>query len=130
MTLLLIGLGLMVASGVLSLVVRRAGVTGAIAGCVVAMIPAVQILAGGRTEAMHLPWSVPYGSFAVALDPLSALFLIPILTLSALAALYGEGYLEHVRHKKSLGATWFFTNLLIASALLAFSQQARIVIGD
>jgi len=43
----------------------------------------------GETVSLRLPWDVPYGSFYLLLDPLSAFFLAPIFALSALAALYG-----------------------------------------
>ena len=66
----------------------------------------------------HLPWEVPYGSFFVALDPLSAFFLLPIFILSGIAALYGSEYLQIYRERKSLGSSWFFFNLLVASMTL------------
>jgi formate hydrogenlyase subunit 3/multisubunit Na+/H+ antiporter MnhD subunit len=46
---------------------------------------------------------------------LSAWFLIPILVLSALAAIYGTEYLASFARKKHLGPTWLFFNLLVAS---------------
>ena len=57
-------------------------------------IPVVQVLLGGSVEPFHFPWSVPFGEFFIELDPLSAWFLIPTLLLSALAAIYGVGYLR------------------------------------
>ncbi len=73
---------------------------------------------GGATDASQRPWEVPYGSFSVALDPLSAWFVVPILGLSGLAAIYGAGYLDAYRGKKSLGAPWFFFNVLVASMVM------------
>jgi formate hydrogenlyase subunit 3/multisubunit Na+/H+ antiporter MnhD subunit len=61
---------------------------------------------------------VPYGSFFIALDPLSAFFLLPIFILSGIAALYGSEYLHGYRMQKSLGVCWFFFNLLVASMAL------------
>ena len=61
---------------------------------------------------------LPYGAFYVEVDALSAFFLIPILGLSALAAIYGGEYLWGWREKKSLGASWFFFNLLVASMMM------------
>ena len=67
---------------------------------------------------LRLPWEVPYGSFFVALDALSAFFLLPIFLLSAVAAVYGSEYLQVYRETKHLGASWFFFNGLVASMTL------------
>jgi formate hydrogenlyase subunit 3/multisubunit Na+/H+ antiporter MnhD subunit len=61
---------------------------------------------------------MPFGSFFVQIDPLSAVFLIPILVLSAIAAIYGVGYLWAYRGKKNLGVSWFFYNLLLLGMVL------------
>ena len=49
-------------------------------------------------------WQVPLGSFFVQLDALSAFFLLPILGLSTVAALYGGKYLMAYRSRKNLGS--------------------------
>jgi hydrogenase-4 component B len=118
MSLLLIAVGIFVLSGLAALWRPRLGVGGVVAGCVVGLIPAVGVLFGGATESMRLAWDVPYGAFFVEVDPLSAFFLIPIFGLSALTAIYGDEYLAAWRGKKSLGASWFFFNLLVASMVM------------
>jgi formate hydrogenlyase subunit 3/multisubunit Na+/H+ antiporter MnhD subunit len=67
---------------------------------------------------MRLPWQVPFGSFHIAIDPLAALFIVIISLISALAAVYGLGYLEPFTGRKHLGAVWCLFNLLQASMLL------------
>ncbi len=94
------------------------GVIGAVTGCVLGLIPAVATLIDGTTEDWNLPWDVPYGSLSVTLDPLSALFLVPMLFVSGLAAIYGSQYLLAFRDRKLLGPPWFFFNLLIASMIV------------
>jgi formate hydrogenlyase subunit 3/multisubunit Na+/H+ antiporter MnhD subunit len=79
------------------------------------MAPAARILWTGQAEQLHWAWSVPYGSFYLYADALSAFFLLPILGLSALAALFGGKYLLAYRDRKNLGVAWFFFNLLVAS---------------
>ncbi len=39
-------------------------------------------------------WSLPLGRFAIGVDPLSAVFLIPVCLVPALGLVYGHGYLE------------------------------------
>jgi formate hydrogenlyase subunit 3/multisubunit Na+/H+ antiporter MnhD subunit len=94
------------------------GAGGAILGSILGLISVVPVLLGAPPLFLHLPWEVPYGSFAVALDALSAFFLLPIFILSGVAALYGSEYLQIYRERKSLGSSWFFFNLLVASMTL------------
>lgn len=94
------------------------GVAVSVAGALLAVWPAVGVLWTGRSVALRLPWQVPFGSFHIAVDPLAALFIVMISLVSALAAIYGMGYLEACANRKHLGVTWCFFNLLQASMLL------------
>jgi hydrogenase-4 component B len=94
------------------------GVGGVLAACTLAFVPVVQTLAGTAPAPIRVPWSVPGGSFYIQLDALSAFFLIPVLVLGAVAAVYGGAYLKAYRERKALGPAWFFYNLLLASMVL------------
>jgi formate hydrogenlyase subunit 3/multisubunit Na+/H+ antiporter MnhD subunit len=125
MHVLLAAVLLLMVSGLLALMTGRfprlstaIGVAGAVAGCALGLVPALSAVIGGTTDAIQRSWDVPYGSFSVALDPLSAWFVVPILGLSGLAAIYGAEYLEAYRDRTSFGAPWFFFNLLVASMVL------------
>ncbi|MBI3848363.1 MAG: oxidoreductase [Planctomycetes bacterium] len=85
--------------------------------CGVALVPTVRILCAGTSESVRLTWDLFHGAFCIGIDPLSAFFLLPILGLSALAAIYGGNYLLAYRDKKSLGSTWFFFNLFVAGMI-------------
>ena len=124
MSLLLAALGLLGLGALLAPLGR--GATGwmswvspgaALAGCAVGLVPAVRAVAGG-TEELLVPWTLPYGSFHLVLDPLSGLFLLPILFLSGAAAIYGMGYLRPDGGERGRGGSWFFFNLLVASMVL------------
>lgn len=91
------------------------GASGAVIGSVVGIVAVVPVLLGEPGYSLRLPWEAPYGSFFIAMDALSAFFLLPIFVLSAVAALYGSEYLQAYRAKKRLGSSWFFFNLLVAS---------------
>jgi hydrogenase-4 component B len=78
-------------------------------------VPAVRALAGGAAAEVRHAWAVPVGTLAAGLDPLSAFFLVPVLGLSALAAVYGREYLLAHAPRKSLAPPVFFFNLLVAS---------------
>ena len=125
MVLLLVSIAILVVSGFVALLGQRSariatgvGVGGAVIGCAVGLIPSLGVLLGSEAESLHLAWSVPYGSFFVEVDALSAFFVVLILGLSALAAIYGSEYLWAWRDKKSLGPPWFFFNVLVASMMM------------
>src|SRR5262249_462264 len=125
MHLLCVAVVILIVSGVLAMIAGRSprlstivGAGGAAAGCALGLVPALVALTDGATQSIQLPWHVPYGSLALALDPLSAWFVLAILALSGLSAIYGAEYLDRYKGRKSLGASWFFFNVLVASMVL------------
>ncbi|HKQ62478.1 MAG TPA: proton-conducting transporter membrane subunit [Candidatus Polarisedimenticolaceae bacterium] len=131
MQVLLLGIGLLalggVAAGLLGGSGARAagvGVGATLAGCALGLIPTVRVLATGTVGALELPWSVPGGAFHVALDRLSALFLLPVFLLPPLAAIYGAGYLRG-RPARRVAASWLCFDLLVASmAMVLVARNA------
>ncbi len=95
------------------------GAGGALLGSLASLVPTFRALLSGDSESLRLAWDAPHGSFSVEIDSLSAFFLLPVLVLSSLAAIYGGDYLLAYRHKKNLGIFWFFFNLFVASLVLA-----------
>jgi len=123
---LLASVGILVASGILALVLRgasdassRVGAGGVVVACALAAGPVCQVLSSGQTLSMApLPWPVPNGAFVVGLDLLSAWFLMLVLIVPPLAAVFGVEFLKAYAPGKSLGATWFFYNLVIAGMMM------------
>ncbi len=64
------------------------------------------------------PWQVPFGEFALKLDPLSLLFLTAILILISCAGVYGFGYMRQYKGKRPLGPHCFFFVMLAAALVL------------
>lgn len=89
------------------------GAGGAVVACVLGIIPAMRVLLGHAPETLGLAWNVPLASFSLEIDALSAFFLLPLFGLSALAGIYGAGYLRE-RGARS----WLWFNLLVASMAL------------
>lgn len=122
---LLGALGLLVASGAASAWAGRRsersavalGVFGAVAACLSGLGAALAALVFRAEAARSFPWSMPYGAFAVGIDPLSAFFLIPTFLLSGLAAVYAVGYFRPWTGRNP-GRFWLFYNALIASMAL------------
>jgi hydrogenase-4 component B len=81
-------------------------------------------LAEPTAPALAVPWSLPWGRFAVALDPLSVVFLFPVFIIPALGSLYGLGYWKHADHPgngRRLGV--FFGLLAGAMALVVVARD-------
>lgn len=89
-----------------------------VAGSLLGLVQTCMAFTGMPAPALHLPWSLPFGSLSLEMGALSALFAAPILVISALAAIYGADYLRPFESKKDLAGSWFFFNLLAGSMLL------------
>ena len=63
-------------------------------------------------------WPVPNGAFVVGLDLLSAWFLMLVLIVPPLAAVFGVEFLKACPSQKSPGQTWFFYNLVVAGMIM------------
>jgi hydrogenase-4 component B len=75
----------------------------------------------GEAQAALL-WTLPVGRVALALDGLSALFLIPILLVSALGSLYGAGYwrdADRPRDGRRLRLAWGIMTAAMMVVVLA-----------
>ena len=132
MTLLLLALALFTGSGLVALFIKRDWVSvfaagGVVAGGVLGAIPALRVLLGAPAEMLRWKWSIPFGEFAVELDALSAWFIVPVLLLSALAAVYGVEYLAAWRGRRHLGPVWFFYNLLVASMVMVMLARNAVL---
>ncbi len=94
-----------------------------ILGSLLALPPVLSALLGKEIPLLELPWSLPFGSLTMRLDPLSALFALPILVVSALAALYGIGYFSPIPKRGNLSLYWFNFNTLVVSMLVVVTAR-------
>lgn len=102
-------------------------VAGNVAGCALGLVPAFYSILSGTTLSFRKAWDLPLASFSVSIDPLSAFFLIPILFLSLLSAIYGSGYIAHWYGKKNTALAWFFFNMLVASMVMVVTSRNGIL---
>jgi formate hydrogenlyase subunit 3/multisubunit Na+/H+ antiporter MnhD subunit len=95
---------------------ERLAVAGAVAGCAAATITGSVVLWQGQREVWSTPWTLPVGALAVRLDPLTAVFLLPVGVVGGLCAAWGWAYLGRHGH----GRAWSYGlyNLLLASMAL------------
>jgi formate hydrogenlyase subunit 3/multisubunit Na+/H+ antiporter MnhD subunit len=107
-------------------IASHVGAAAALAGSATAMVASLLVLLGRSAGELTLAWPIPFGSFRVGMDGLSAFFAVTLSLITALAAVYGVAYLRPFRASspsKNLGATWFFYNLLTASMLLVVASR-------
>ncbi len=76
---------------------------------------------------LELPWPVPNGALALGLDPLSAVFAVPVFALGVAAAVFGAGYLRPHLGRRPLGAFLLFFNLLLASMGLVVAARHAVL---
>src|SRR5438874_1088168 len=134
MDVLLVAIAIQVLAGTVAFVFSKwpraatvLGAGGAVLGCLVGLAPTLRVLLGGEPEALRFVWDAAHGAFAVEVDALSAFFLLPVLGLSALAAVYGSDYLLAYRHEKSLGSPWFFFNLFVAGMVMVLVARTALL---
>jgi hydrogenase-4 component B len=92
------------------------GAGGAAVAGGVGLVASLIALVRGGTESAALPWLPGLGaSLSVGTDPLSLYFLVPVFGLTAIAAVYGGGYLRPDAAGRRAGGAWLAYDLLAAS---------------
>ena len=125
MTALFACLGIWIAGAAAAWWVRRRtvlaatlGVGSAVSGALAGLAAALPALLGAEPAYWRAAWTVPYGALSLRVDPLAAVFLIPVCVVGAAGALYGAGYLRRYAPARPLGAGLAGWNLLLASMAL------------
>jgi len=133
-TLILTALAIWVATGILCLAIARQsrlaqilGPAGVVLGSLPATLAVCKTLLGGSSTSLIWPWAIPGASFSIGLDALSAFFVLPIVLICALAAIYGRAYLKSCASRKALGVPWAMFNLLAASMLMVIVARNAIL---
>lgn len=121
-------------SGVPGLLLSRNSAVGqwlaavlAVGGALLGIVGTLQYAALGESEPISLHWAVPGGEFAVAVDGISAIFLLPIFLIPMLGAIYGLSYWRQSEHPDNGRKLRLFYGLVTASlALIVVSQNAML----
>jgi hydrogenase-4 component B len=123
--LVLVGVGLAAASGVPGLFLGRTGAAGqwlATAllslGAALGLTGAGLALAAPAGQPLVLEWSFPLGRFAVRVDGLSVVFLLPIFLIAVAGSVYGHGYWKQADHPDTGLKLRLFYGLLTAGMAL------------
>ena len=76
---------------------------------------ALRALSVPDEASLRRSWQVPLGAFDVRLDPIAVLFLLQVLAIGALGALYGLGYWRQIDHPENGRKLRLFYGLLVAA---------------
>lgn len=126
--LVLAGISLVAMSGLPGLVTGRASRRGERIAVGLVVLGAACGLAGA-IRALVAPWTAepitsgwqlagPYGVLRVEVDALSAMFVIQVFVIAALAAIYGLGYWAQAEHQDNGRKLRAFFGLMVAGMLL------------
>ncbi len=125
LSLILTATALLGVSGVPAILCRRGWLPGQriaaglmVAGSILGLAGTGRALAGPLPELWIAAWGLPIGQFAVAIDGLSLVFLLPIFVVPGVGAIYGLGYWSGVSQVESGRRLGFFYGLLAAAMAL------------
>jgi formate hydrogenlyase subunit 3/multisubunit Na+/H+ antiporter MnhD subunit len=132
MTLLLFAMIVIAASGFLGLLFGRHSRVGewlsawsCAAGSVAGLFGVVRWILLDGDDVIKAPWPLPGGEFHLAIDALSAVFLLPIFLVSLCGTIYGLGYWKQADHPYNARKLRLFYGLLISGmALVVLARNA------
>ena len=124
-TLLLMGAVLLAALSGLPLLLKplspvpaqRLSVLLIILATIAGLVGAISSLLSNSSTSYLISLPLPFGPHILALDPLSALFVIPILLVACSCSIYSLGYWPAARHPRTIRKISIFFGLLVAALL-------------
>jgi len=132
--LVLLGIGAAGLSGVPGLLLSRFSNAGqritaalAIIGSCLGLASVAAFWLGTVPGQIALPWTVPGGQFLVAVDGLSAVFLLPVFLVSMLGNVYGLSYWRQTEHPENGRQLQLFYGMLTASMALVVVAQNSVL---
>lgn len=134
MEVFLLGVGIQILGGITAFGVSRyartacaIGASSAVLGSLPGLATALAVLFNGHRLTLVLPWDAAHGQFAIELDSLGSVFLLPVSCLTILCAVYGANYLLAYRGRKALGPPWFFFNLFVAGMSMVIVARSMLL---
>ena len=125
------GIVVVAASGFLALLPfkgeggQRAAAAVLVAGSGLGLAGAICAFGAAAPPALDYYWFLPWGSFSVSIDPLSAFFLCPVFVVPALGSIYGLGYFSRREEgPKAAKLAVFYGLLAAAMGLVVVARDA------
>lgn len=116
--------GLFAASGALA---PRHGRVVAVLAALTGVIGVALGLGAASTPLLDAAWSVPMGRFTLALDAMSAAFLLPVLVVPALGTIYASAYLPDT-HRTARRTRLAYGLLPAAMILVVLARDALVLL--
>lgn len=76
-----------------------------------------------RTESFIIHWTLPFGPAELTLDPLAAIFLIPVFLVGGCVGLYAVGYWPAGQQRGSEARLSFSVGIMISSVVLVVTAR-------
>jgi formate hydrogenlyase subunit 3/multisubunit Na+/H+ antiporter MnhD subunit len=124
-----VGLGLIVLAATAQIALRGRGPANRLfgllmlAGAAFGTSAAVGVLRDGTTISTTIASGIPGGDWVVGVDALSAVFLIALLGVGAMSAVYGIGYMRYDREMQAWPSHAFFALEVAALALVVCARS-------
>jgi hydrogenase-4 component B len=96
-------------------------------GSALGLTAAIRAATAPEPVSLTLAWGLPIGQLALAVDGLSAVFLLPVFVVPALGAVYGLGYWGAAAHPETSRRLGFFFGVLAAAMALVVIARDSIV---
>ncbi len=96
-------------------------------GSLLGLMGLARIVSGQVEPSLSLTWGLPQSRFAVAVDPISALFLLPVFVVPLLGSVYGLSYWKQSEHPANGRRLGLFYGLLAgAMALVVIARDGML----
>lgn len=103
------------------------GAGGAVVGAFAAGVAGIRALAS-PAQIWSAPFALPVGRLALGLDPLGAVYLLPLALIGGLSAIYGVAYLHRHAPGRPLGPSLAAFNTLLFSMALVVAANDLVVL--
>jgi hydrogenase-4 component B len=134
LTLILVGGGLLGASGLLGLAWSWRSAAGqrlstalAVLGGGIGLSGALGVFGLAEAPGLRFSWSIPGAAWEMSVDALGAFFLIPVFLMGALGSLYGLGYWRQREHPGNGRRLRFFWGTVMAGMVVLILARNAIL---
>jgi hydrogenase-4 component B len=132
--LVLIAIGVIALSGVPGLFLSRQSAEGqrvatllSILGAALGILATLRFTVTGESHPISWKWAVPGGDFAIALDGIAVVFLLPIFLIPMLGSIYGLSYWKQAEHPDNGRKLRLFYGLVTAALALVVVAKNAVV---
>lgn len=83
----------------------------------------LQCTPGSSEALMRTSWNIPGGEILLAIDPISVIFLLPLLLVYTMTVIFGRDYWPQAQHPENSRKLRLFHGLIAAAMIFVFTAQ-------